>query len=544
MSDRRRDDRIVITRTQIGRAGSIGGGLAFIVALVLFIWQGELTAWGLAALVAGMAGLGLWMAIAPGDFQDWVTGRAARYGGNSALGTLIVIAVAIALYGWADAQNLAVDMTFPQNFTLSPATRDVLARLDRPVQLTGFYSPAAQAQRDRDEAVFHLFEAALGERFRVVYVDPMEEQVLAGRFGAADGSAFLTFVDEETGQPDLRAIVPVDLVDAQERAVANALLQLLAAGRFKIYFTAGHGEPDPADRSPDGMAFVFDGLLASGILAETLDPTVLNQGVPADATAVVIAGAGESLSTNEVQAIIDYLEGGGRLFLAADPRLDPRQTFMTADDPLRGYLADSFGLALRDDLVVDESSSFQDPINVISGEVVPHETTARLADGNPVAFFGSRSIEVIPLEDQPETRAGRTPVILTTADAYGETDLGAIWGQASYGRDEADLAGPLVLAAVAQNIDTDARVVLAGDGDFIRNAQVGYLANRFFYTDALGWLTQFFEQVEIDPVDDPTRLPLTMRDETLSTVFAVTVLVMPASVLAVGFLVWNRRQRR
>ena len=390
MSDRRRDDRIVITRTQIGRAGSIVGGLAFIIALVLFIWQGELTAWGLAALVAGMAGLGLWMAIAPGDFQDWVTGRAARYGGNSALGTLIVIAVAIALYGWADAQNLAVDMTFPQNFTLSPATRDVLARLDRPVQLTGFYSPAAQAQRDRDEAVFHLFEAALGERFRVVYVDPMEEQVLAGRFGAADGSAFLTFVDEETGQPDLRAIVPVDLVDAQERAVANALLQLLAAGRFKIYFTAGHGEPDPADRSPDGLAFVFDGLVASGILAETLDPAVLNQGVPADATAVVIAGAGEPLSTNEVQAIIAYLEGGGRLFLAADPRLDPRQTFMTADDPLRVYLADSFGLALRDDLVVDESSSFQDPINVISGEVVPHETTARLVDGNPVAFFGSR----------------------------------------------------------------------------------------------------------------------------------------------------------
>ncbi len=544
MSNRPTDERIVFTRLQVGRAASLIGGVALVIALVLFIWQGELTGWGLAALVVGIAGLTLWMTIAPNDFQDWIAGRAARYGGNSVLGALIVIAVVIAFYGWADGQNLAVDMTLPQSFTLSPATRDVLAQLDRPVLLTGFYSSATQPQRDRDDAIFHLFEAELGDDFRVIYVDPSENALLAERFGARDGSAFLTYLDPASGEPDLSAIVPIDLADAQERAVANSLLQLMAAGRFKIYFTVGHGEPDPTDRSPDGITGIYEGLIASGILAETLDPAALNAGVPDDATALVVAGPREQLSTNEIEAIIAYLEGGGRLFLAANPRLDPRETFLTADDPLHAYLADNFGLDVADDLVVDAHNSFGDAINVISGDVVPHEATARMIDGNAAVFFGSRSITVIPLEDQPDTRAGRAPIIYSTADAYAETDLATVWNQSTFAPDEADPTGPLVLAAVAQNVDTDARVVLTGDADFIGNAQISYLANRFFYTDALAWLTQFFEQVETDIVNDPTRLPLAVREETLSTIFLVTALVMPGVVLAAGFLVWNRRQRR
>lgn len=544
MSNRRKDAGVVITRRQLGRAGSLVGGLALVIALVLFIWQGELTGWGLAALVVGIGGLTLWMTLAPNDFQDWISGRTTRYGGNSLLGALVVIAIVMALYGWADAQNLAVDMTLPQHFTLGPSTHDVLDQLDRPVLLTGFYSSATQTQRDRDDAIFHLFEAEMGDAFRVVYVDPTENAVLAERFGAADGSAFLTFVDPESGEPDLGAIVPIDLVDAQERAVANSLLQLMAAGRFKIYFTVGHGEPDPTDRSPDGISGIFEGLIAGGILAETLDPGALNAGVPADATALVVAGPREQLSTNEIEAIIAYLEGGGRLFLAANPRLNPRESFMTADDPLRLYLADSFGLAMGDDLVVDEANSFGDSINVISGEIVPHEATARLLDGSGAVFFGSRSVTVIPLEDQPDTRAGRAALVYSTADAYAETDLAALWDNSTYAPDAADPVGPLVLVAVAQNADTDARVVLTGDSDFLGNAQISYLSNRFFYTDSLAWLTQFFEQVETDIVTDPTRLPLTVRGDTMNTIFLVTAVIMPGIVLAVGVVVWNRRQRR
>lgn len=542
------NDRIVITRTQIGRAASLVGGVAFVVALGLVFWQGGLTAWGMGALVVGMLGIGLWIVIAPEDFRDWITGRAARYGGNSVLGTLIIVALVVALYGWAERRNLALDMTLSQNFTLSPQVLDVLDRLEQPVQLTGFYTSAALSQRDRDDVVYHLFEVEGGGRFQVVYVDPTVEPVLAERFGyQEDGTAFLTYLNPETGEPDLRVIEAVDPFSAREQAVANALLRLMAAGRFKVYFTAGHGEPDPQDATPEGISGIFSGTAAQGILTETLDALTLAQdGVPADATALVIPGARSRFSQAEAAAIGDYLEGGGRLLVAADALLDPMVTFLDGEDPLRALLAERFGLALRDDLVIDETSSFQSPVNVVGAGFVPHAATQRLNATEPTVFFRSRSIEVVPYEGQPEALgdAGRAALVLSSEAAYGETDLAAVWEQGTYARDADDVPGPLALVAVAQNVETNARVVLTGDADFLRNAPVGYLGNRYLYTDALAWLTEFFEQVEIEVVSDPTRLPLLATDATLSTIFFVTVLLMPGLVLGVGLLVWRRRLRQ
>ena len=542
------NDRIVLTRRQLGRAGSVLGGAALVITLALVIWQGGFTTASAAALIAGITGLALWVIAAPQDFRRWITGRTARYGGGGILSSLIVIAAAVAAYGWAAGRGIAVDMTLPQNYTLSPQTMDVVRRLDRPVQLTGFYSGAALPRLDRDNAVFHLFEVAAGDRFRVVYIDPNANPVLAERFGfQQDGSAFLTYVDPTTGEPDLTVIEPIDPSGAQERAVANALLRLMAAGQFRVYFTIGHGEPDPADATPDGLSGIFDGLAAQGILTDTLDAqTLIGAGVPTDATALLIAGARTRFTAEEVAALDLYLANGGRVFVAANAPLDPEDTFLDADDPLRAYLAERFGLMLHDDLVIDPGSSFQSAVNVVSGNVLPHPVTQRLGETMPVVFFGSRSMEVVPRDGEPPSMAAvdRTPILLTSAEAYGETDLAAVWAGEGYSRDDADLPGPLVLAALAADRATNARVMLTGDSDFLRNAPIGYLGNRFLYTDALAWLTEFFEQVEIDPVTDPTRLPILIPDEQMSAIFIVTVLVMPGIVLALGLAVWMRRSRR
>ncbi len=470
--------------------------------------------------------------------------RLSRQAATSLIATLLLSLAVAALYAWVAGQQIAVDFTLPQNFTLSPATQAVLDRLDRPVQLTGFYTSATLAQRDRDSSVFHLFEAALPDRFRVVYVDPSAQPILAERFGyQQDGSAFLTFADETSREPDLRLIVPVNTAGAQERVVANALLQLMAAGQFKVYFTTGHGEIAVDDDSVDGLSFASGGLSQAGIEIATLDAlTLAGQGVPEDASALVIPGARTRFNQAEVDALARYMAGGGRLFVAANAPVTAEDTFLDEADPLADYLQSVWGLRIENVLVVDESASFQSAANVVPAEVVSTAITERVTDSEPVVFFGARALSV--LTGTSDDLPGRLPILLTSDSAYGETDIAELWRSGIFARDAADMAGPLTLAALASDTTSGARLLLTGDSDFLRNEPIGYGGNRYFYTDGLAWLLEYFEQVEIEAVNDLTRLPLTIPDSTLTALFVITVVVLPGLVLVVGGIVLARRRRK
>ena len=530
----------------MGRAGSLVFGLGLLIGLALLIWQGGLTAWSGAALIAAGLGLVVWIVAAPDDLRRTLGGRAARYASGGVIATVVLVVGVAALYASVAAQQIAVDFTLPQNFTLSPPTLDILARLDRPVQLTGFYTSAALPQRDRDATVFHLFEAAAPDLIRVVYVDPTQQRVLAERFGLTqDGSAFLTYVDAATGEPDLRLIEPLTLGVAPERAVANALLSLMASGQFKVYFTTGHGEIDTTDTSAEGLAFAYGGLAQAGIQAATLDSLTLAQdGVPADASAVMIAGAREAFTADEVAAMSAYMADGGKLWVAANAPLSPDAAPLAAADPLAAYLHDTWGLRLDDDLVVDETRSFQSPTNVIPDQVIASPVTERLTDSENVVLLGARSVAVLVPETAAQNLPGRSPLLVTSDAAYGESDLASLWQTGVFARDAQDLSGPLVLAAVGEDSATGARLLLTGDADFMRNEPIGYGGNRYFYTDGLAWLMEYFERVEIDPVNDTTRLPVFVPDATLTLIFVVTVGVIPGLVLLSGALVLRRRQRR
>ncbi len=540
-------ESVVLTRGQVGRAASVVGGAALVIAAALVALQGEVTPLGLAALIVGMAGIVLWIALAPEDFRDWIAGRQARYGGGSLLGTFLFIGVVLLIYGWVAGQGLVLDMTLSQNFTLGPQTRDLLAALDRPVQITGFYSSASLAQRETDGVIFHLFEAESGGRVRVVYVDPVLQPEQADRFGVqGDGVAVLTFVDPITGSPDLTRIEPIDLSDAQERAVANALLRLLAAGQYRVYFTTGHGEIDPQDTSRQGLSGLYAHLPQSGIQTATLDLAQLGGGgIPEDADAVIVAGAQRRFTQAEADAVAAYLDRGGNLFVAAE-QPQPDATFYDADDPLRAYLEAHFGLRVLDAAVVDEASSFQSAFNVVSPILAYHPITENLGDTLTVVFLGSRPVEAVPYENQPESlvNVGRAAIVFTSESAYAETDLRALWTDGTYARDAADPSGQLGLAAVAEHTETGARALLTGDADWLRNEPAGYSGNLIFFDQAVGWLTYFSEEVETEIVSDLTRMPLALPDYALTNIFIGVVIVLPGLVLLTGFIVWNRRQRR
>ena len=124
-------DQIEFTRGQLARIGSLAGGVGLLAALALLVWQAGMSIASWIALGIGMLGIGLWLVYMPAENRQQLVGRVARYGGGSLVATLVLAGAIIAAYVWADGQDMVVDMTLPQTYTLSPPVRDVLDQLDR-----------------------------------------------------------------------------------------------------------------------------------------------------------------------------------------------------------------------------------------------------------------------------------------------------------------------------------------------------------------------------------------------------------------------------
>ena len=74
-----------------------------------------------------------------------------------------------------------------------------------------------------------------------------------------------------------------------------------------------------------------------------------------------------------------------------------------------------------------------------------------------------------------------TPLIFTSEEAWGETDIESINAQ-SPALDERDIPGPISLAVAAENGQTGARLVVFGDSDFLSNDVIGQYGNRDFFS--------------------------------------------------------------
>jgi ABC-type uncharacterized transport system involved in gliding motility auxiliary subunit len=98
----------------------------------------------------------------------------------------------------------------------------------------------------------------------------------------------------------------------------------------------------------------------------------------------------------------------------------------------------------------------------------------------------------------------------------------------------------------AWNEETNAKILLVGDSDFVTNGFVGSaLGNAVLFTDGVAWLTGMNEQVNFKPQAFFTAQPLIfISTQTLDIIAFLTVILMPGIMLVSGLAIWTWRMRR
>jgi len=513
-----------IRRRTLAIAAAVIGAVALLLALAVFLvrQQAEAAVYvGLAVAVAGFLG-----AMLLG--RDWLVrasqGRQARYGLNALLGVGAMLGI-VALVNLAAFNNPAsVDLTEDRQFSLAPETIAALQTLDSDVRLIGFYTQEGYAARDAVRPLLQKYQEAGDGSVSVEYIDPREQPLLAQEYGVTRDSVVVAMGPTSEVTPF-----------ASEQEITGAIIRLAHPGSRTVYFLTGHGERELQASDESGYDQARQALESKNYTVEDLSLLIAPQ-VPEDALAVVVAGAVEPLTAAEVDALADYMDAGGGLIVLSDPGPLPPES--QAPDPLESYLASRWGIELRDDLIVDLSSSM--PFAAIAASYAEHPATDRLQ--NLATYFpNSRSLAVAPSADG----TSRTELVLTGTNSWGETDLDALTeSNSAFPDDGIDVGGPLAVAATAQDSGASARVVVIGDSDFGANADFYGLGNGDLLTNSIDWAAGQDSLISLTPKETTQRFVTPPSREVLVLVFLLGVVAIPTLFLVLGVVTWLGRRSR
>ena len=286
---------------------------------------------------------------------------------NLQLGVAGLIVVSL-LVGWSSsAIGGRIDLTDDKLFTMSPATAEILDRLDDIMTVELFLSkkPPVQVKAvDRDVGDFldDFAESSDGKvklvrrypdededdarRAQLARVPPVqfniqsqgELQIRTGYLGIA-----LTYIDKREVIPFIRSM------DGFEYRLASLANKMVQQQKKTVAFLAGHGEMTPSAGYSSFAGLLGDAYNVIEIEAiEDVAPDLSNVDV------LIIAGPNQRIPNQVVDEVRRYINAGGKAMVLIDSvQID--QTNMIAQPNANSFanFVEEFGVIVEDDLVYD-----------------------------------------------------------------------------------------------------------------------------------------------------------------------------------------------
>ena len=488
--------------------------------------------------------------------EQWRVAFAARGAFIVVLGIIIFAGVNYAASQW----NRTVDLSYFKTAVPGESTRAIVRTLSRPVHFYLFFPPGNEVL----EPVRGYIEALAAVNPHVV-VDIVDQGlrpdlakdlkvrsngVLAIQNGTNNESLHLGLTLEDA-RSALRSL---------DGKVQEKLLRVLKPARV-AYLTVGHLERDfspPADDTRPGLSDLKS-------LLETLGSQVkrlglgegLGQKVPEDASVVLVVGPTEPLLAEEVRALLDYFNRGGRLMVFADPDNNAKVDELVT--PLGLTVGKS--LVANEHFLINLEGRRESPYNLVTTRVSSHasvRTVARSSGRLGVVMLGASAVSKRPA---PPSELNISFTLHAMPDSWEDAN-----GNALFDKDKEKRVPIELGAAVSKKIhapasvppqspapptvsdktktkdegDNEARALVVGDADVVGSPLLRYAGNAYFLLDSVRWLVG--DEETAGEVDTDKDVPIVHRKEQDALWFYGTSLIVPALVLVAGL--WGTSKKR
>jgi ABC-type uncharacterized transport system involved in gliding motility auxiliary subunit len=444
------------------------------------------------------------------------------------------------------------DLSQSGYYDLAPKTIDLLKRLPGPVNVIMFLDAQSGLKQQIDNLLREYQYRSHG-KITVQRIDPVMDFAQAERlakkydfvkgenlviFEYADRNKYLN--DYNLADYDNSGMMmgqPARLKAFKGEQQFTSTIQALVEGKpAKVYFLTGHGERDVADRTgPRGFGEIDARIKRENIVTATLN-LIEQPEVPADADALIVAGAKAPLSAAEVQTISKYLEEKGKLVVLQDPQS------VSGLEPL----IQKYGLTLQNDVVVAKARIFgqETLIDKAAGSTFSDHPAAKLLQGYTLLMPYTRSVGV---ENGPDGLANAkvTKLVQTPTGYWGEMNLA---DDKPVFDPKTDVTGPLTLAALydAGGIQGEAsvpstRILVIGSSSFLTNGNIDALGVDFL-TNALNWMVKKDVAIGINP-KAPMEYPIRLTPLETRTIVIFALGLVPGVAFLLAGLVWIRRRK-
>jgi len=472
------------------------------------------------------------------------------------------------------------DWTAEQLYTLSEKTVNLLAEVDRDVEVYVFLDPSDELYTPVRE-LLQRYEAA-SPRIDVRLLDPgrdvLEARRLAEEYELTDAAVVFDAGDDQrvVQRPDL---VEYDFTGAQfgmqpeiegfhgEQRFSQAILSLVEETKPRVLFTTGHGERSLDDRGPGGLAAAARILGQDNFEIEEWASLGADE-VPEGTDLIVVAGPRTTFLPPELALFSGFLESGGRMLFLLDAAIGGAGG-PAAESGLVDWLA-GWGVEVGRDVVVDPENQLPTVgagtffVNRWPAESPPTRSVRQA--GVPMLVSIARSVGGGSAPDGAEVAV----LVESSPEAWAERDLAS----ADVARDPEDLGGPLPLGVVVRtrqdgaeledpffeedaDLETGAagddaggpsgpegfRLVVFGDSDWATAQLLEFHSpNAVLLADTLNWLVEREALLGIPP-KRPEQVRLTLTPSQLRWLWLLALGILPGLGLLAGAVVYYRRRR-
>jgi len=478
--------------------------------------------------VFGLVALVAYLSAGLDQLRNVVGERSTRYGANVIVSSLVFVAILVLLNYLSARHSKRFDLTEAGVFSLSQQTINVVAGLKEDLQVQAFVEGGLNPElRELLETYAHH-----GAKVKFELIDPERHPELAEKYKIA---AYNT-VRLEYGKESTTVAQPT------EENLTNAIIKITRTSKKTVCAVEGHGEPDIDDlQSPKGLASLKEALGNENYEVKKILLASM-ESIPEDCSAVIVAGPAKPFVDSEVKALTTYLDNGGHALLLAGPR--------DATAELQPIL-EKWGVTLGNDIVVDQMVRlFQGPalglaplINTYGAHEITNDFRQR------TIFPMTRSLKA-DAAGKPGLQVAE--LAKTSASSWGESDIEGLFQRSEAALDDSDTKGPVAIAAAVTGDlkqlgggkDGTTRLVVFGSSEFAGNREVlatSTYYNRDLLMNSIGWLVGEGDLVSIRPRNvRASRVQLTQEQGT--TIFYLSVLVIPELLLIAGIAVWWRRE--
>ena len=477
----------------------------------------------------------------------------ARIHRSAEAGLVIALALSLlfAVNFLAHEHNVREDLSYSKTTAPGSATLLLVESLTEPLQIVLFF-PAANDVKEEVEPYFDAL-AATNERVTLQVADHDAEPALAKELKAQKNGTVVLSMGENAESYQLGT--DIDKAKSKLRKLDKEVYKRLvevAKPALVAYLTTGHGERSWTKADDDLRYGIKDLKTLMQVFGYSLQQLgmndLLSDGVPDDATVVMIVGPTEELMPVEIARLQSFMDGGGDVWVF----LDPEQEVL-----LEGLLA-PLGVAFQPEMLAHDGNFY--PVSghpsdhkwLISDRFGSHaavKVLQKASKSNGVLMVGAGHLTQI---DGVE---GLEPTVVVKSQPRTWADLD---GDFRFSRDDEKRKVYDICLAVEREVTdavtsetTESRVLIFADADAFSDwpiqgdrkvTPMRVVGNSNLIAGGLKWL-QGEEDLagEITSEEDVTIKHTRKKDLwwLYSTTFGI-----PLAVLGVGLLVTQRRKRR